>query len=355
MRAFAVLRNSLRVNQIHPRHFSTLNNTLRITSVKNTYFFIIIQGLIYKSTGSWYQVTDTTGKRWKARIKGVLKIDDITSTNPIAVGDVVDMEEENALEDTATITRIHDRKNYISRQSPGNRKQHHIVSSNLDQSVLICTLKDPRTSQGFIDRFAIASEAYHVPVVLVFNKKDTWRQKEEQHFVYWKEMYERIGYAVHAISAMQNDGLAAIKALLQNKTTLLSGHSGVGKSSVLNALVPQLLLRTGEVSGWSGKGMHTTTFAEMFDLDFGGRVIDTPGVREFGLVDIEREELSHYFPEMRRLMNDCQFNNCMHINEPGCAVKAAVENLPETADKVYADRYISYVNILESIAKQDWS
>jgi ribosome biogenesis GTPase len=202
---------------------------------------------------------------------------------------------------------------------------------------------------GFIDRFLIACESYHVPAVIIFNKKDLWRKKEEEQFAEWKELYETIGYTVAAVSIHQQEGLEDIKNLLANKTTLLSGHSGVGKSSLLNALFPDMNIRTGEVSGWSGKGLHTTTFAEMHDLPFGGRVIDTPGVREFGLVDIEREELSHYFPEMRSLLNDCQFNNCQHINEPGCAIKEAVMN-----GEIASDRYASYLTIRDSIRENDW-
>lgn len=304
---------------------------------------------VYKSTGSWYNITDAQGRTWKARIKGVFKTDDISSTNPIAVGDKVDIEMENELENTATIIRIHDRHNYVARQSPHTRHRHHIVASNLDQSMLIATIKDPRTSLGFIDRFLIACESYHIPAIILFNKKDTWRKKEEAQYEEWCDMYQAIGYTVAATSIHQQEGLDTIKALLANKTTLLSGHSGVGKSSLLNILFPEMNLRTGEVSGWSGKGLHTTTFAEMHDLSFGGRVIDTPGVREFGLVDIEREELAQYFPEMRNLMHDCQFNNCQHMDEPGCAIKAAVQQ-----GKISSDRYYSYLNIRESIRENDW-
>ncbi len=319
----------------------------------------MIKALVYRSTGNWYDLKDEAGRQWRARIKGILRIDGITSTNPIAVGDWVDIEPENELENTAMITAIRDRNNYISRQSPHNKNLHHIVASNLDQSLLIATLKDPRTSQGFIDRFLVASEAYHVPAVIVFNKADTWKKKETEQFEAWKDMYEAIGYKVMSMSMQTQNGFAEVQHLLAGKTTLLSGHSGVGKSSFLNRVLPGLALSTKEVSGWSGKGMHTTTFAEMFDLSHDGRVIDTPGVREFGIVHIPRQELSHYFPEMRSLMNQCQFNNCMHINEPGCAVKANVSDLDITSDQsskypVHADRYISYLSILESIPEKGW-
>lgn len=318
-----------------------------------------MRALVYRSTGSWYDVKDEDGKKWKARLKGLFRIGNITSTNPIAVGDWVQAEQDDEKEDVVSITGIEDRHNYISRQSPHNKNLHHIVASNLDQSLLIATLKDPRTSQGFIDRFLIASEAYHVPAILVFNKADTWRKKELARFEEWKEMYGSIGYAVYSMSTQTGEGLNAVKHLLDHKTSLVSGHSGVGKSSFLNAVMPQLELSTKNVSGWSGKGMHTTTFAEMFDLPGGGKVIDTPGVREFGIVHIERQELSHYFPEMRALLDKCQFNNCMHINEPGCAVKAAVfdeANNTQAANKrlIYEERYLSYIAILSSIDETGW-
>jgi ribosome biogenesis GTPase len=308
-----------------------------------------LKATIYKSTGSWYTVQAQNGSSWKARIKGVFKTDDISSTNPIAVGDFVEIEIENEAENTATITHIHDRLNYVARQSPHTRHRHHIVASNLDQSMLIATLKDPRTSLGFVDRFLIACEAYHVPAVILLNKKDTWRKKEQEQFALWKAIYEPIGYTIEATSIHLQEGLDTVKQLLKGKTTLLSGHSGVGKSSLLNVLFPAMNLRTGEVSNWSGKGLHTTTFAEMHNLDFGGRVIDTPGVREFGLVDIDREELAQYFPEMRGMMHQCQFNNCQHLNEPGCAVKAAVQQ-----GTVSAERYASYLTIRDSIRENDW-
>lgn len=304
---------------------------------------------VYKSTGSWYIVQGEEGKVFNARIKGKFKIDNITSTNPIAVGDVVLADMENELENTLIITDIAPRKNYITRSSPHNRNQHHIIASNLDQSLLFATLKDPKTSLGFIDRFLITSEAYHVPSVIVFNKWDLYKEKELDKFAEIKEIYESIGYKVRLMSIDKNEGVEEVKNLLKDKTTLLSGHSGVGKSSFINIVFPELRLRTQDVSGWSGKGLHTTTFAEMFNLGFGGRVIDTPGIRELGLVDIPKQELSHYFPEMRALINDCQFNNCMHINEPGCAVKDAVNE-----GAIHADRYYSYLNILESIGKKPY-
>jgi ribosome biogenesis GTPase len=308
-----------------------------------------MRGLIYKSTGSWYVVKDTEGKTFNARIKGVFKIDDITSTNPLAVGDEVEMELENELESTATITDIHARRNYITRQSPAHKKQHHIIAANIDQSLLFATLKDPKTSQGFMDRFLVTCEAYHVPAIIVFNKADIYRKKELEKYDLLQDMYTDIGYTIIRMSVITGEGVDDVKQLLTDKITLMSGHSGVGKSSFINAIFPELQLKTQDVSGWSGKGLHTTTFAEMFDLPFGGRLIDTPGMREFGIVDISKQELSHYYPEMKILINECQFNNCLHINEPGCAIKKAL-----VEGRIHEERYVSYYNILESIEKETY-
>jgi len=305
-----------------------------------------MQGTVYRSTGSWYSVKDEQGRFWNARIKGIFKLDGITSTNPIAVGDGVDFEAEQEESSTATITAIHDRHNYISRQSPRAKYQHHIVGANLDQSMLLATLREPRTSQGFIDRFLVACEMYHVPALLVFNKLDLYREKELAQLENFEELYGSIGYRVVGISLHQKTGLDMMGGLLEGKRTLVSGHSGVGKSTFINQLLPGSTIRTQDVSGWSGKGQHTTTFAEMHDLPGGGQIIDTPGMREFGLVDVEKAELSGYFPEMRQRLNDCQFNNCLHINEPGCAIKEAV-----VEGAIDEDRYMSYYNILESLKK----
>lgn len=310
-----------------------------------------MRGVVYKSTGSWYNVKTEHGQFVNARIKGIFKIDEITSTNPLAVGDEVEIEEENESENSVMITQIHSRRNYINRQSPAHKMHHHIIAANIDQSMLFATLKDPRTSQGFIDRFLVTSEAYHVPAIVVFNKSDLHRKKEQEKFEDIEEMYQRIGYTILLLSVKNNEGIEEVRQLLDNKTTLMSGHSGVGKSSFLNAVFPGLGLKTQDVSGWSGKGMHTTTFAEMYDCPppATGRVIDTPGMREFGLVDISKQELSHYFPEMARLINDCQFNNCLHMEEPGCAIKKALEE-----GRIHVERYISYCNILDSIEENKY-
>jgi ribosome biogenesis GTPase len=307
-----------------------------------------MQALVYKSTGSWYQVRNEKGEAYRARIRGKLKIDGITSTNPVAVGDYVKLEAEPD-DENMIITEILPRRNYINRVSPHNRNQHHIIASNLDQSLLFATLKDPKTSLGFIDRFLVISEAYHVPVFIVFNKVDIYRKKEMDVLEEIRAMYGKIGYLVFDISMQTGHGLDNLMQMLHGKTTLLSGHSGVGKSSFINHIFPDMELKTGEVSNWSGKGMHTTTFAEMFDLPHGGRIIDTPGIREMGLVDIEKEELAHYFPEMREVMSQCKFHNCIHVEEPGCAVKAALET-----GEISIERYASYRNILDTIVARSY-
>jgi ribosome biogenesis GTPase len=303
-----------------------------------------MKATVYKSTGSWYNLKGEDGNWYQGRIRGVLKLDDITSTNPVAVGDRVEMEVEDEAARTSVITSVEHRRNYINRQSPRAKHQHHIVAANLDQSVLVATLKEPRTSQGFIDRFLVASEMYHVPALIVLNKADIYKQKEMDQYEAWKEMYGQAGYRILLCSTVSGEGLEELKKSLQGKVSLLSGHSGVGKSSLLNQIMPGLELRTKDVSGWSGKGMHTTTFAEMYDLPGGGSIIDTPGMREFGLVDLELEEVSHYFPEMRKYIGQCQFNDCMHINEPGCAVKEAV-----AAGNIHINRFESYLSLVASM------
>lgn len=307
-----------------------------------------LNGLVYKSTGSWYLVRDGEGHFWNARIKGKLKIDeDISSTNPIAVGDKVSFEIEDKQENTAIISKVRDRHNYIVRVSPHNKNQKHIIAANLDSALLVVTITSPRTSQGFIDRFLITAEAYHIPAIIVFNKTDLPQGKHKEQLAHWTDMYICAGYQVFPVVALEPATLTALQEKIKDKTTLFSGHSGVGKSTLINHLLPGLDLKTKEVSDWSGKGQHTTTFAEMFDIPAGGKIIDTPGVKEFGLIDLEKEELSHYFPEMRALLPNCKFNNCLHINEPGCAVKDAVAK-----GQLAVERYTSYLGILEGLERK---
>lgn len=299
---------------------------------------------VYKSTGSWYTVKSEDGDFFNARIKGILRLDGITSTNPIAVGDWIEMEPEETADQTMIITQIYDRHNYVARSSPQQNRERHIVASNLDQAMLIATLKEPKTSTGFIDRFLISCEANHIPAQIILNKTDIYRDQEIATAESIKTIYETLGYPVHFVSLKLQDGADAVLRLLKDKTTLISGPSGVGKSTFINLALPGSDIKTKEVSNWSGKGMHTTTFAEMYDLPGGGSIIDTPGLREFGITDLDKRELSHYFPEMRKILQQCQFNNCIHINEPGCAVLLSVQN-----DAIAKERYRSYCNILESI------
>lgn len=303
-----------------------------------------MQATIYKSTGSWYQARTTTGEWISCRIKGKLKIDEeISSTNPVAVGDEVIISRDPQTGD-ALIEDILPRKNYIIRSSPHKRGQKHILAANLDQAWLIVTILQPRTSTGFIDRFLVTTAAYHIPTSLIINKTDLLDEEAKDIAAEWMDVYESMGYPVELISVKQGEGIDRLKNSLQNQTTLLAGHSGVGKSSLINALIPGLSLRVQPISRWSEKGMHTTTFAEMFELPFGGRIIDTPGIREFGIVDMAPEELGHYFLDMQKYVTSCMFNNCLHVNEPGCAVKEAVEE-----GKIHPKRYENYLHILQTL------
>lgn len=306
------------------------------------------KGLVYKSTGSWYLVKDEEGVFYNARIKGKLKIDEeISSSNPVAVGDYVVFDVERDEDKTGIISTVVARSNYIVRVSPQNRNQKHIVASNLDAALVMATIANPRTSTGFVDRFLITAEAYHIPAIIVINKTDLLNDKQQAILDEWIDIYQKAGYEVFPLSAIQEEGLSALQERLKGLTVLFSGHSGVGKSTLINRLLPDRELKTKEISEWSGKGQHTTTFAEMFDAPDGSRIIDTPGVKEFGLIDFEKEELAQYFPEMRRLMDDCRFNNCLHINEPGCAVKEAVMN-----GDLSTERYANYITILDTIEKK---
>ncbi|TAE37225.1 MAG: ribosome small subunit-dependent GTPase A [Sphingobacteriales bacterium] len=298
-----------------------------------------MQGLVIKSTGSWYTVLGSNNVTYDCRIKGKFRMKGLVTTNPIAVGDVVDFELEPELA-TALITHLHPRKNYIIRKSINLSKQAQVIAANIDQACLVVTLASPRTSLGFIDRFLVTAEAYSIPTVLIFNKLDLYGLEGKQILASYMAVYEKIGYPCYAVSALNGDNLAVVKALLKNKTSLFSGHSGVGKSSLINQILPELALRTGEISDFSDNGKHTTTFAEMFNLPFGGKLIDTPGIRELGIIDIEKYELGHFFPEMRQRLNTCKYHNCVHVNEPGCAVLNALQN-----GEIEASRYDSYMSI----------
>lgn len=300
-----------------------------------------MKGRVIKSTGSWYQVRTTT-QVIAARLKGKFKQEDLKLTNPIAVGDWVELSLEQGQE-TALITEIHPRENYVIRKSTRRQQQTHILASNVDQALLLITFKNPRTSLGFIDRFLVATESYGIPTCLVINKVDQIKGEEEVAWVKGVQtIYPALGYPVIALSALHVPEVKAkLLPLIEGKSNLISGHSGVGKSTLLNALVSHAKQQTQEISAFSTKGVHTTTFAELFYLPESGDIIDTPGIKEFGILNVEKEELSHFFPEMRALLGQCKYHNCTHINEPGCRVLKGLEE-----GLISAERYQSYVNIL---------
>ncbi|MGL2964988.1 ribosome small subunit-dependent GTPase A [Flavobacterium sp. XGLA_31] len=300
-------------------------------------------GLVYKSTGSFYTVKTDDGQSYECRIKGKFRMKGIKSTNPIAVGDVVDFELDNTTDEIiGQIHHIHDRKNYIVRKSVNLSKQTHIIASNIDVVFLLITINNPPTTTSFIDRFLVTAEAYGIEAVLVFNKIDTFDDAMLDEQLYLQHIYSEIGYQCLRVSAKDKKGLEALKKMMTGKVSMFSGHSGVGKSTLVNALEPELNLKTKTISEQSMQGQHTTTFAEMYDLSFGAKIIDTPGIKGFGIVDMEPGEVSDYFPEFFRLKDQCKFNNCLHKEEPHCAVKAALEE-----DKIAWSRYNSYLKILE--------
>ncbi len=297
-------------------------------------------GIVIQSTGSWYIVRNPQGELISCRIKGKFKIAGIKSTNPIAVGDKVSFVRMKD-EDTAVIDTIEPRHNYIIRKSINLSKQTHIIAANIDHAFLVITISQPRTSLGFIDRFLLTTEAYHIPVVLVFNKTDLNTPEEQEIQEQWIEKYRQIAYQSIQTSALTGQGLEELKTLMKSGTNMFSGHSGVGKSALINTLQPGLKIKTAHISSFNLKGRHTTTFAQMHPLDFGGYIIDTPGIKEFGLVDFKKEDVSGYFPEMRALLNQCKYNNCLHVNEPKCAVKQAVLD-----GKIAESRYNNYLAII---------
>jgi len=305
-----------------------------------------MEGTIIKSTGSWYLARTANGTIYNCRLKGKIRLDDRKTTNPVAVGDIIDIEiDEN---NEPLILNIHPRKNYIIRKSINLSKQAHIIASNLDQAILIATLVSPRTSLGFIDRFLVTAEAYRIPAKIIFNKTDLLNEeslKIQQQII---NLYQKIGYECFSVSSYDKNQIENLKDIFKDKKTLIAGHSGVGKSTFINALEPGLNIKTGEISAAHSKGTHTTTFAELHPLAFGGDIIDSPGIKELGLVEMKKEEVGHYFPEIRARMQLCKFNNCIHVNEPKCAIIEAVKN-----GEISEERYMSYLGILSG-EEMDW-
>lgn len=302
----------------------------------------IVKGTVYKSTGSWYTVKSEDGVFHECRIKGKFRTQDIKSTNPIAVGDRVTFHLENIGDEAVgVISEIGERKNYIIRKSVKLSKQTHIIAANLDQVFLLITLNNPTTFTSFIDRFLVTAEAYDIPVVLLFNKMDTYNNDEIAEVSYLANLYGQIGYTCLEITAKEGKNLSKVKEIMVNKTSMFAGHSGVGKSTLVNTLEPGLQLKTAEISEQHLQGQHTTTFAEMYDLSFGARIIDTPGIKGFGIVDMEPDEIGDYFPEFFELKSGCKFNNCLHLDEPKCAIKEALES-----DGIAWSRYRSYVQMI---------
>ena len=308
------------------------------------------KGVVIKSTGNLYHVRLSTGKMIACKLKGQFRIHGIKTTNPVAVGDIVDFikEEKQAY---GLITCIEERKNYISRKSINLSHISHILAANIDNLFLIVSLCEPHTPLGFIDRFLTAAESFRIESMLVFNKTDIYKNADFKLLEKMTTLYEKVGYSCLSISAKEKKGLESLQAAMQNKVSLFGGQSGVGKSTIINTLDSSLRLQVGDISSYHKQGKHTTTFAEMFELSFGGFIIDTPGIKEFGLIQYEKEEVSHYFPEMLRLLSQCKFSNCTHTHEPQCAVKEAVEK-----GDIALSRYQNYISIIENedIELKDW-
>ncbi len=297
-------------------------------------------GLVLKTTGSRYAIRDADGLIYYCTIRGKLRLKGVKTTNPITVGDIVDFELEN--DNSGTICKVHDRKNYIIRRSTNLSRESHIIAANLDQTLLIVTIDFPETQPAFIDRYLVTAEAYGVPTVIIFNKIDLYSDDQNDKLKYYISIYDKIGYKCLKVSAKTEENLSEVKNILAGKISLISGNSGVGKSTLINKIEPALNLKTEQISAYHLTGKHTTTFSEMFELSSSGYIIDTPGIKGFGLIDIDKNELYHFFPEIFKTSKDCRFNNCTHIHEPGCAVIKAVE-----AGEISPSRYISYTSIFD--------
>jgi ribosome biogenesis GTPase len=306
----------------------------------------MLKGLVLKSTGSWYEVRLDDGQVVKARVVGKLRLDDAKTTNPIAVGDVVVLKDD---EEDFSIVQVEKRKNYVVRQSPRKKHNVHLLASNVDQALLIVTIVEPKVKMGFIDRFLLMTEPYDIPVVIVFNKHDLYNEDDKLLLSYFNTLYSNIGYTVIPTSIVDKTNIDTVKHLLKDKTTLIAGQSGVGKSSLVNEIAPGLELRTTELSDYSGKGQHTTTFAEMHILPFGGYIIDTPGIKTLAFNNLDVTDVAHNFREFFIISSDCRFSNCLHKNEPGCAVKKALEN-----GEISQDRYMNYLQIIDEIENQNY-
>ena len=300
-----------------------------------------MKGLVLRSTGKWYKIRNEEGDLIEAQLKGKIRLLELDVTNPIAVGDIVVLEKS---ENTWMIKSIEERKNFIIRLSPKKKYLKQIIASNINQAVLIVTLHKPRTSSGFIDRFLLTAEAYHIPTVVVFNKQDVLRERDKEKQAELISIYNKIGYKTLLTSSVSKEGISELKELLKDKTSLLSGHSGVGKSTLTNTVDSSLELKTKDVSKKFNKGVHTTTHAEMYELPFGGNIIDVPGIKEFGIAYFDKYEVAQYFKEFRATAKECKFSDCLHIDEPNCAVKKAINN-----HEIHPERYLNYLNIIDSI------
>ena len=302
-----------------------------------------------KSTGSWYSVEIESGELIQCRVIGKFRLKGMKLTNPVAVGDIVDIEIEDVAEKTGIIKKVHPRKNYVVRQSPRKKHYLHLLASNIDQAMLIITINYPKLKQGFIDRFLLMTEPYNIPVIIVFNKSDLYNPGEMGVYEYLKDIYSKIGYKCILTSSITGEDIDKLKEQLKNKTSLIAGQSGVGKSTLINKVQPGLDLKINELSRYTGKGQHTTTFAEMFNLDNGGKIIDTPGIKNLSFNNLEVLDVAHNFREFFEKSKQCKFSNCTHRNEPGCAVKEAIET-----GEISELRYINYLQILEEIESQNY-